>query len=88
MDIFNIFKGNKRLLLFLHEEQIIKIDRQIAQIIFTKYNYQLKQYPQYFAPEIKPFINERWIPEKKGISNKSCNLLYNFIKNDLPEIFL
>ena len=35
-EIFNIFKGSKRILLFLFEEQILKIDKQIIEKFITK----------------------------------------------------
>lgn len=52
--IFKIFKSNKRILLFLLNEDIMKID----DLIFYKMNkekYKRLGYPQYFTPEIKKF---------------------------------
>ena len=86
IDIFKIFKSNKRLLLFLHEEQIMKIDGQIAQIIITGKKYQSKEYPQYFAPEIKPFINEGWFPEKVNIEKKDNKFKFFFNKRQIKMI--
>ena len=54
---FKIFKSNKRLLLFLFKEKILTLDQSIFEI-FTDKDHQKMKYPEYFAPEIKPFINE------------------------------
>ena len=59
-EIFSIFKSNKRILLFLIEEKIISVDKFFINYIRTHPTYE--QYLQYFAPEIKPFENEKWFP--------------------------
>ena len=75
--IFNIFKSNKRILLFLIEEKILTVDEYfVKQIIKDKY--LNKKYPQYFAPEIKPFINEKWFPKNEWVEE---------IKEELPDNF-
>lgn len=51
LDIFNNFKSNKRILLFLIEEKIMKMDKTIASII-NKGIYKESKYPNYFFPEI------------------------------------
>ncbi|KAK8840474.1 hypothetical protein M9Y10_030679 [Tritrichomonas musculus] len=71
-EIFQLFKSNKRILLFLIEEQILTVDEYfVKQIIKEKY--LAKEYPQYFAPEIRPYLNEKWFPE------------YNSFEEDLEE---
>ena len=53
-DIFDIFKNNKRLLLFLIEERIIHFDDKIISVIST---FQFSfQYFHYFQPEINQII--------------------------------
>ena len=56
-EIFNIFKRNKRILLFLIEEKMIIFDKYIYKNIisekFSKYYYK-----QYFYPEIQKFLNQ------------------------------
>ncbi|KAK8872176.1 hypothetical protein M9Y10_007939 [Tritrichomonas musculus] len=74
-DIFNIFKINKKILLFLIEEKMIIIDDHIAKKILTTEKFIEQNYPQYFVPEIKPFVNEKWFP----------NDIRDFIKKDLPD---
>ena len=75
--IFSLFKSNKRLLLFLIEEKIMTVDEYfVKQIIQEKY--LKKKYPQYFWPEIKPFMNEKWFPKNKWVES---------MKKELPENF-
>ena len=60
-EIFLIFKGNKRLLLFLIEEKLITVDEYMAKKIINEKNGLDPNYPKYFQPEIQPFINEKSI---------------------------
>lgn len=53
LEIFNIFKDNKRILLFLIKEQLFNIDQNIAYIIFKDDKYSKQNYPSYFYPELK-----------------------------------
>ena len=55
-EIFNIFKGNKRIILFLLDEKIVTIDKYIYKKI-TQKSYIDSKFPQYFWPEIKSFIS-------------------------------
>ena len=55
-EIFKIFKGNKRVLLFLVEEQILTIDFDIISELF-KVKYLRMKYPEYFSIEIKPLLD-------------------------------
>ena len=80
LEIFKIFKSNKRILLFLIEEQIIKIDNYIVKLFFTEKYINFK-YPQYFAPEISPII------DKKLINLKDKNELLEEITKELPSNF-
>ena len=76
IEIFNIFKGNKRIILFLIEEKILIIDENIIKRI-TSQKYEKKKYLQYFSPEIKPFIGAEWFPKQ----------LRKIIFDELPEDF-
>ncbi|KAK8884315.1 hypothetical protein M9Y10_043423 [Tritrichomonas musculus] len=69
-EIFNIFKDNKRILLFLIEEKIITITKSIS-LKMIENEYYLKKYPHYFFQEIKTFINN--------------DKIINKIKEELPE---
>lgn len=53
--IFQLFKSNKRLLLYLIEAKLLIINSDIAQIMLTDKYLQAK-YPQYFYKELKPFF--------------------------------
>lgn len=68
-DIFNIFKSNKKLLLFLIENNIMTVDEYIARKIID-FKYQKQKYPQYFMPEIKPYVNEKWFPKYNNIKHQ------------------
>ena len=67
-EIFDIFKDNKRILLFLLEEKMMIIDESIFSII-TSSEYFCKSYCEYFQPEIKPFLTKENI-EKYGSKNE------------------
>ena len=62
-EIFHIFKGNKRILLFLFESKIISFDEQVFNKImsakYVKFNYH-----QYFSPEITEFVSNVEISKK------------------------
>lgn len=80
-EIFNIFKNNKRNLLFLIKEQIITIDEYIFNT-FTSTEYLSNNYHQYFAPEIKQFLEKN--PHNE---NKLTKDNINDINADLPDYF-
>lgn len=63
-EIFNIFKSNKRILLFLFEEKILTPDLSIFNTIST-YKYQLENYPEYFFPEFQSFYDQESIDNVK-----------------------
>ena len=84
-EIFNIFKSNKRILLFLIEQRIIVIDEYIAKKITKTEKFTEAKYPQYFQPEILPFINEYWFPEYDPYTKE--NEWVEEIKKKLPENF-
>lgn len=56
-EIFDFFKSNKRLLLFLLSEELLSFDQTIVNQI-TK-EFKDHNYIQYFAPEIKPFLDAK-----------------------------
>ena len=78
-EIFELFKRNKRILLFLIEEKIITIDEYIFSRItnydeyilsaITSDDYFNKNYFEYFQPEIKPFLTKENI-EKYSSRNQ------------------
>lgn len=84
-EIFNIFRGNKRILLSLLEQGTMVIDEYVAKKIIS-YDYMKSKYPHYFSPEIKPFINEKWFP-KYNPNSLITDEWVEEIKKELPENF-
>ena len=81
-DLFHILKSNKRLLLFLFEENIMVIDEFIVKNIINTYNiFYNSYYPQFFQPEIEPFINEEWFPKY------DLNNWFEELTKELPKNF-
>lgn len=56
-EIFNICKSNRRILLFLIEQNIMILDDFVVKTI-TKGKYYMTKYDRYFAPEIKKYIEK------------------------------
>ena len=79
-EIFNIFKGNKRILLYLLENNIMTIDEHIAEIIITTTKFLDFKYPQYFQPELKT------VTDKNEQLSQKFNSIEG-IKNELPDQF-
>ena len=65
--IFHIFKKNRRILLFLIEENFLKIDKTIATYI-SKENRELL-YIDYFSTELKPFNSILYLVDEYSIIN-------------------
>ena len=98
-EIFNIFNQNKRILLFLIKEEFMTVDEDIAKKIATC-EFLEKNYVEYFAPEMKPFANEKWIlinefdkdlpDDFNEMRDKGENesLICKFIREDLVEDFI
>ena len=96
-EIFNIFKSNKRILLFLIEEKFIDLDKSILSIMTTG-KYLKANYPAYFSPEIHPFIDSELANtskekqpddhnEKRKIGENDA-FIRNLIQKDLKEEFV
>ena len=85
-EIFNIFKKNKRILLLLIEENMLIFDEYVAKAIIKR-KYVNNKYPQYFAPELKPFMNKSWFPKYDPNSQHTFYEWVEEIKKDLPDNF-
>lgn len=83
-EIFCIFKENKRILLFLLEEKLLSIDRNIANTMQDS-KYLKDNYPFYFFPEIQPFIKIETSEESEQ-EDKNQSLMREFAEK-LPENF-
>ena len=55
-EIYNIFKGQKKIILFLHENNILTIDWSITNLMINSTN--KKEYLKYFFLEVKDFIDD------------------------------
>ena len=87
-ELFHIFKSNKRLLLFLLEENIMTMDDSIVNKIVHNYKFKKRKYPQYFQPEIQPFINEKWFPKyDKDDQELRNNEWVEDLKKEIPSDF-
>ncbi|KAK8876102.1 hypothetical protein M9Y10_006288 [Tritrichomonas musculus] len=91
--IFNIFKSNKRLLLFLFNEKILIPDKFIySQIISSEYSE--KKYFEYFYPEFKSFSNEEVTEfdielfEKNRMIGENDQYICELIRDDLIDDFI
>lgn len=98
MEIFDIFKNQKKVILFLIKEEIIIIDEPITKII-TNGKYKDRKYPEYFYKEIKPFIDQimlknliNEIPASNFEENRKIgeneDHLCQLIRDDLIEDFI
>lgn len=64
-EIFNFFRNDKKILLFLFHSQIIEVDDSIINIIFNDRYKKKFSYHLYFYPEIKSFVENPEIIEKE-----------------------
>lgn len=94
-EIFDIFKKQKRILLFLFKEKILIMNQHIySQIISNKL--MRKNYHKYLLPEILPFLNKKTsiskeIPEKfeeRRIIGENHNYICEIIRKDLIGDFI
>ncbi|KAK8847298.1 hypothetical protein M9Y10_019885 [Tritrichomonas musculus] len=81
LEKFELFKGNKRILLFLIEEQIITVDETIFARLTSEENEAMK-YIEYFGPEIKELLTEEFVTT---YFNKHEELKKEEIVKRIPE---
>ena len=73
-EIFDIFKSNKRILLYFIEESIIQVDQSMIDCISDN-KYWDMSYIKYFLPEAKPFIQQQLFDEiEEEIKHKEIDL--------------
>lgn len=58
-EIFKLFEGNKRIILFLFEQKILKPDKLIADAVQNGKLFEAK-YHVYFFPELNPFYEKQY----------------------------
>lgn len=90
-EIFDIFKNNKRILLFLFEEKIVIPDIYIYYVISSN-SYKEKYYPQYLMTEFEAFFHdkkekEETFEQKRRIGENDDNLC-QIIRNDSKDEFV
>ena len=96
-EVFEIFRNNKRLILFLLDINVLQMDQMIAKRMLEK-DYLDQNYPQYFYPEIQKFIDKKNagmistemtedFDEMRKIGENNDEL-YQMIKNDSIEEFI
>ena len=90
--IFNFFKSNKRILLFLIKEKILVIDHSITNIILNDTKFNVRNYIQYFFIEneiIQNFSieNSEVFDEKREIGEND-DTICTIIRNDLIDEFI
>ncbi|KAK8895706.1 hypothetical protein M9Y10_013590 [Tritrichomonas musculus] len=83
--IFNIFKDNKRILLFLIKEDILKVDSSIK----TKMKNMNSSYFEFFSPEVGLNFHDDQpnFLEKRKIGENDDNLC-SIIRNDMIDEFV
>ncbi|KAK8841091.1 hypothetical protein M9Y10_027932 [Tritrichomonas musculus] len=81
-ELFNIFKNNKRILLYLFQKQIITIDKDIYYIIKAKQDKALTKYRHYFINEIEQIIER----EQEYIGNLYCYFSIEHIIKEINKI--
>ena len=82
-EICKIFIKSKRLLLFLIEEKMIKVDKYTDDNIFRCDNDD--NYTKYFTPEIKPFLTKQNQEKYENVANSREKR--ELILNEIPEDF-
>ena len=96
-EIFQIFRKNKRILLYLIKNQILNIDEQIYTTMKEEKNAKY-DYIQYFFPEVRTFCDKEFseeyskqIPEnfeEKREKGENDSKICSFIRNDSIEEFV
>ncbi|KAK8833905.1 hypothetical protein M9Y10_030414 [Tritrichomonas musculus] len=86
-EIFNIFKDNKRILLFLFESKVIKMDEYIFSQI-TSDEYTTSRYAEYFSPELQPLLTDKLINKYKSQNQNLKNSEFiQKVKKEIPSDF-
>lgn len=97
-EIFNIFKNNKEILLFLLEENTMTMNKYIVDTMSSDYQFKTAKYLHYFYPEVRPFIDSnlankilRELPENYENQRKieyDDNNICTLIQKDLVNEFI
>ena len=99
-EIFEIYKSNKLILLFLFKNEIITFDESIFRLLKMQSNFD--DYCRFFFPEIKPFLEKEKVKElesevlgeepdmfsEKRNLGENENYICKLIREDLIEEFV
>ena len=91
-EIFNIFKSNKVLLLYVIKEKMLKIDNYVIAEI-TSQKFRKLNYPEFFEPEIESFRSQKQetVPDdfdKKRENGENEDIICEMIRNDDIDHFI
>ncbi|KAK8839442.1 hypothetical protein M9Y10_031796 [Tritrichomonas musculus] len=96
-EIFSVFHNNRKILLYLFDQKLVTVDRSIVATL-TEKDFKTAKYPQYFFPELKPFLSEDMIEEiqqeipenfeEKRENEVNENPLYELIRNNSIDEFM
>lgn len=89
LELFEIFKISKLLVLILVENEIITVDYKISELIYYTNNQTNTKYHQFFYPEIKKYLESQEIKKlEQEISQQDINEFKNKRKIGQNEIYL
>ncbi|KAK8867164.1 hypothetical protein M9Y10_010140 [Tritrichomonas musculus] len=93
LEIFDIFRSNKKLLLILIDEQILKFDENVANEI--KKSKCFENFSKFFYPEIKPFLtadqlnqivfNQDYFEEKRKLGENDTEICQIIREDSIKE---
>ena len=85
--LFNVFRDNKRILLFLFKNEFIKLDEYVYDHLISRYDYI-----DYFQPELISYETKKSIEDANFDENReegeNHNYLCKLIRNDSVEEFI
>lgn len=82
IEIFDLFESNKLLILYLIEQQIIKVDKNIVYRMYFRSQKTKTKYHYFFYPEIEPYSKIEELKNiKQELLDEDPNILINFDKN-------
>ena len=76
LEIYDIFRNNRQIILILLSKEMIKIDEAISHKIYIKEGTLYTSYRQFFYPEIKQFLTE-----------EDCSKIESQLLNQKSDIF-
>lgn len=79
LEIYDIFRNNRQIILILLSKEMIKIDEAISHKIYIKEGTLYTSYRQFFYPEIKPFLTEEDCSKiESQLLNQNSDIFTNF----------